>query len=398
MDAFEEIGCSMVYAFDNAEIYEIHRAIPDLVQIVIAEARGIRACHEFGRREWAEVLSPEDIEQGALVTNVEAESPNDHQVRNYTLDEWTQLPNRRQQPTFYGHPPLRGQRFSDAPDALDPQSPNFEPHEEWRCAQAPDFPQGIPLWKMFAFHFWVGTDLHPLGAQWTMSPEPYSTFPGLSKNKEFNMYMGYSIEAYCGDNVPAEERKHRAYVLAKKENYLLPPLFALSDNIFDSIKNETGLEFVAGIGKPDSAFPDPGITNIGFQTIPGFLHQLGQSKALVGVGRPFLSPTPYDALCMGVPFINPILSWDMKDPDDKTKWNPQHGGVSEFGEPYVYNVKRGNEIEIKSAIAQAIATPIESFIPRRMTKAAVRARYRLLVEADWKAVYDERFGKEGFRG
>ncbi|KAJ9103582.1 hypothetical protein QFC20_004738 [Naganishia adeliensis] len=117
--------------------------------------------------------------------------------------------------------------------------------------------------------------------------------------------------------------------------------------------------------------------------------------SLVGVGRPFLSPTPYDALCMGVPLINPILSWDMKGPDDRTKWNLQHGGLSDLGEPYVYNVRRGNETEMKDTIAKAVATPIEPFVSRRMTRAAVHARYRLLVETVWKAVYDEKFGQKG---
>lgn len=98
---------------------------------------------------------------------------------------------------------------------------------------------------------------------------------------------------------------------------------------------------------------------------------------------------------MGVPFINPIPSWDMTDSDDKTKWNLQHGGLSDLGEPYVYNVRRGNATEIKNAIAKAVATPIEPFVPRWITRAAVNARCRLLVETDWKAVYDGTFGQKG---
>lgn len=225
-----------------------------------------------------------------------------------------------------------------------------------------------------------------------MSPEPYATFPGISNYKDFNMYAGYSIEAYCGDVVPAEERKHRAYILAKQSEYFVRDTFALTSGIFNDTKNDTGIDFVAGIGKPDSPLPISGVINIGFQSIPDFLYELGHSKALIGVGRPWISPTPYDALCMGVPFINPILDWDKKNPDDITKWKPQHEGLSDFGEPWAYNVKKGNTTEIKNAIEKTVATPIEPFIPRRMTQAAMRARYRLIVETDWKALYEERFG------
>jgi hypothetical protein len=393
MDAFRELGYSMIYAFDNAEIYEIHRAIPDLVQIVIAETPGIRACQEFGRADWARVLAQDDVNQGALVTHVEVETHPSYPARNYTLSEWTELSDRQYKYTFYGHPSLRGQRFSNALDALDPDSPNFEPHEEWRCAQVPDFPQGIPLWKMFGFHFWPSTHLHPLGPQWTMSPEPYATFPGLSWRKESNMYTGYSIEAYCGDVMPVEDRKHRAYVLAKKPEYFVEDTFALTSRIFEDMSEQSGVDFVVGIGKVGSALPVPGLTNIGSQAKQGFLHEVGQSKVLVGIGRPWISPTPYDALCMGVPFVNPIMRWDGANPDDVSKWNPQHEGLSDFGEPWVYNVKKGNETEIKNAITKALVTPIEPFVPRRMTRAAMKARHRLLVEADWKTVYEAKFGE-----
>jgi hypothetical protein len=395
MDAFDKLGYSKLYAFEIAEVYDIHRAIPDLVHLVISDVGDIRACHEFGKPECSQVLSSDDVEHGALVLYVEAKDPDNRQRRNHTLAEWTQLKadNRidlAQSPIYYGHRPLHGQRFSHAPRVVGP-SPVLGPGHEWRCTQAPDFPQGIPLWKMIGFFFFLHTHIHPLGPQWTMSPESYATFPGVSWRTDFNMYTGYSIEAYCGDVVDAAKRKHRAYILAKKTGYLAPPLFALPNHTFSDIGQDLNVEFIAGIGEPNSPLPDPGVINIGFQTIPGFLHELGQSKALVGVGLPWISPTPYDALCMGVPFLNPIMRWDKEHPDDITKWNPQHEAISDFGEPWVYNYKNGNETELKAAIAKAITTPIEPFIPRRMTQAAMIARHRLLVETDWKAMYEERF-------
>ena len=34
--------------------------------------------------------------------------------------------------------------------------------------------------------------------------------------------------------------------------------------------------------------------------------EVGMSKAMVGMGNPWWSPSPYHALCSGVPFINPV--------------------------------------------------------------------------------------------
>lgn len=397
MATMDDLGYSLLYAYDTAEIYDIHRAIPDLVQIVIAQTSNIRECETHGVYDSSKVLTEPEIRQGARIMFVQA-TEKDGQSRNITEAEWEKLYNdgegQWKNPIYYGHPRLFGQMKSDSPNALDPESTEFEPHEEWRCAQTSEFPQGIPLWKMFGLHFWENTDEHPLGAQWTLSPEPYATFPS-TRQAEHNMYLGYSVEAYCGDVVPVEERDHRAYILAKEKGYFEPPQFAFSDHVFADLKRDLGVDFVAGIGKKGSALPDAGVTNLGFMSVPDFRTALGRSKVLVGVGRPRLSPTPYDALCMGVPFINAILDWNRKKPDDQTAWYSQHEGLINVGEPYVYNVKQGNETEFKAAIAKAFASPIDRFIPRRMSKPAMRARHRLLVEADWRLVYEERFRSRG---
>lgn len=34
--------------------------------------------------------------------------------------------------------------------------------------------------------------------------------------------------------------------------------------------------------------------------------ELADSKVMVGVGNPWMSPSPYHALCLGVPFVNPV--------------------------------------------------------------------------------------------
>lgn len=37
-----------------------------------------------------------------------------------------------------------------------------------------------------------------------------------------------------------------------------------------------------------------------------FSWEVASSKAMIGMGNPYWSPSPYYALCLGVPFINPV--------------------------------------------------------------------------------------------
>lgn len=384
---FADLGYTMVYAYEAAEWYDIYRAIPDLVRIIIADHPDITACQKHGRLEWMRTLSEIEVREGALVQVVSAQLPG-KQLQNYTLAEWGTRGETAQDITYYGHPRLKGQRSSSSSDAWKFGSPDFEPHQDWRCAQTPDYPDGIPLWKIFALHFWGGAR-HPLGGLWTMSPEPYSTFPRFTEKDEYLLYMGYSIEAYCSTPVPASERRHRAYILAKKPAYFEHHEYLFSDHVFRDIKEEIGLEFVAGTGDADRPLPDKGITNLGIMNGSTFRDVLGHSKALVGIGQPPLSPTPYDALCMGVPFINSIIRWNQDDPEDKSQWGAQHEGLLDVGPPYVYHVKQGDTKALKAALEGAVANMIEKFVPRRMTMRAMQARYRMLIETDWEAVYED---------
>ena len=44
-----------------------------------------------------------------------------------------------------------------------------------------------------------------------------------------------------------------------------------------------------------------GITNLGRLGKIEFYEELGRSFVFLGVGRPRISPSPWDALCMGLP-------------------------------------------------------------------------------------------------
>jgi hypothetical protein len=63
--------------------------------------------------------------------------------------------------------------------------------------------------------------------------------------------------------------------------------------------------------------------NLGKMSPDAFIAQLSKSSAFVGMGRPPISPSPFDGLCVGVPFVNPIVEWDEKDPMKKEAWVAQ---------------------------------------------------------------------------
>lgn len=73
--------------------------------------------------------------------------------------------------------------------------------EHWRklpyCIQSAKFPEGIPYWKVFLWHFWHGSD-HALGSRWTMSPEDFKKiYP--NDPKAGNHYIGE-----CGGHAEGE--------------------------------------------------------------------------------------------------------------------------------------------------------------------------------------------------
>ncbi|KAL0952575.1 hypothetical protein HGRIS_006831 [Hohenbuehelia grisea] len=256
--------------------------------------------------------------------------------------------------------------------------------EDPKCIKTPTHPLGIPLWKMFSMHFWRGQS-HPLGNAWTLSPENYPLFD--AQNSAGNYYLGYSIERACRE-IPItmpDVRPRQAYVLAKRLSYFYNGDFAWP-NISLVPPPELDISLVGGIGDDtDHHSPIPeGINNLGVLPKHQFYEELGRSRALVGIGLPFLSPSPYDALCMGVPFINPIAYWDEEHPDDRVRWSSQHDALKFENPPYVYNVRSGDAQALWKAIHDALSNPIDRYIPADMTMDALKLRLGNLIEADWR--------------
>ncbi|KAJ6470927.1 hypothetical protein C8R45DRAFT_836608 [Mycena sanguinolenta] len=244
------------------------------------------------------------------------------------------------------------------------------------CVLMENNPRGIPAWKLFSFHFWGSAD-NPLGRKWTLSPEPVNSY---------NNYLGYSIEPQCARQtpVPPDARPAQAFVYSKDVKNFQGGEYAWAPDFFDAASAAAAVEFIAGV-KQD--LPDffPNITNVGFMPQPEFYSTIARSRVVVGVGRPMTSPTAYDALCLGVPFINPILGWDKNRPADKTRWNSQHNTLKDLDPPYVYNVFKGDKEGFVDAVVQATSTSIESFVLPAMRMSAVEARMAAILETDWRA-------------
>ncbi|KAJ7740045.1 hypothetical protein DFH07DRAFT_751970 [Mycena maculata] len=251
-----------------------------------------------------------------------------------------------------------------------------------KCVMSSRNPSGIPVWKMFNFNWWTGA-VGPLANNWTLNPEDYRL---EGKGYAPNKYLGYSIEPGCSMRpfIPHAERERRAYVLAKEMHYFGPKIRAWDPDFYDAAYEAVDIEFVSGVrGEPTTDFPHR-LKNLGYMTPKRFYDQLSRSLVLVGVGFPLTSPTPYDALCLGVPFINPVMDWDVGDPLNRDKWSVQHGMLKHLEPPYVYHVFKGDRDGFVKAVKDAVAHPIDSYILDRMTMQAVERRLGNILSADWE--------------
>ncbi|KZO90816.1 glycosyltransferase family 18 protein [Calocera viscosa TUFC12733] len=261
-----------------------------------------------------------------------------------------------------------------------------------QCVKSALNPLGIPIWKIFSFHFWDG-DHHPLGGPWTLSPEDYRTG---------NQYIGYSLEDTCKQQtfVPQEEREDQVYVLSKRLSHFHRRDYPWSTDALVQVAEKTNLTLIAGFRNDVEGASEPnGVINYGMLDKTAFFEHVSHSRALLGILHPRLSPSPYDALCFGVPFINPVDSWNRAHPTNRSRWNTQHNGLKYLEEPYVYHVFKGDTGALVRAVQAAKDNPIDRYIPPGMTRKALFTRVSYLVEHDWRSDAEEllasRLGPDG---
>uniref|UniRef100_A0A0W0FSY6 Glycosyltransferase family 18 catalytic domain-containing protein n=1 Tax=Moniliophthora roreri TaxID=221103 RepID=A0A0W0FSY6_MONRR len=269
------------------------------------------------------------------------------------------------------------------------------------CVESPENPSGIPPWKIFTFTFWGSPQgwgnffaphepwsYNPLGEEWNVVPY---------KMPDKHFYLGYQFTG-CGDlpYIPTAERKDQVAILAKRSGYFYKDVFLQTD-VLAALKNRTGLELIS-VSSSEEGFPVPDtLTLLGPLSRHDYDLMLGSSKALLGIGRPRMSPSPYASLCRGVPVIVPYKGKKCAARPGSSDWcglimdHHQHGPAADIGPPYVYTVDCQGPIEdIIDTVMTAVNTPIEPYVPPDMTKEALTQRVEDYFSIDWKAYAMER--------
>ncbi|KAG9002662.1 hypothetical protein FRB90_011338 [Tulasnella sp. 427] len=267
----------------------------------------------------------------------------------------------------------------------------------------------IPIWKLFYPHWW-NEAAPPLGGPFTLSPEPYDIWPTQQNAGKDNFYLGYSVESSCTKTpfIPPTQRPRQTYILGKSLRYFTLPeytlwtgdaLTSIDDPFYLDFSQDQNVTFLAGqlshhdnddVLRGKLRDPPRGIVQHEKLSRSNFQKALANSRVMLGLGNPRLSPTPYEALCLGVPFINPLMRGSNKN--DRTTWTGQHDALifSGLDEPYVYHVEQGDRAGLAAALRKAMDTPIERYIPPRMTSAALLGRMKSLLETDWRSIAKER--------
>ncbi|KAF7323881.1 hypothetical protein MKEN_00609500 [Mycena kentingensis (nom. inval.)] len=270
------------------------------------------------------------------------------------------------------------------------------------CLQTARNPNGIPGYKMLAFYFWTWPR-HPLGPRWIVSPENYNNMSQWEMPSP-NIYLGYSIERVCHAQpfIPHAERYSppQVWIFAKLMHYFFPGRernVAWSKEVLDGLAAATGIKYgIAAHHREDPGEEEKELerislpeekyyTNHVWLDQKGFMKELANSRALMGVANPITSPSPWNALCLGVPYINVVTSWEQNNPDNRWTWRSQHALASLLDPPYVYNVRSGDLKGLIAAVNAALANPIDSYIPDAMTLPSIAARLAPLVDRDWAA-------------
>ena len=121
-----------------------------------------------------------------------------------------------------------------------------------------------------------------------------------------------------------------------------------------------------------------GVTQLGGLAPDAYRRLLGEASFLLGLGLPFASPSPLEALAAGAAFLNPAVV--VRGDDDAAATSAaaalrfQHDPLAALGAPYVYNVDLRNATSVLAAARRAHARRFASFVPADYSKATVVER------------------------
>lgn len=223
-----------------------------------------------------------------------------------------------------------------------------------------------------------------------------------------------SVEQRClrAEHVPYDERNASALVLAKRNRLFHDehnkPIHKAWGNIVNGLKEiNYDLLAVANMEDKDPADQEkypipPELNNLRELSSEGYSKLVANQRALLGIGKPEISPSPYIAVCLGVPVVMPYYTDLGATPDGPDKWelfsfdHVQHGPFNTLGEPYVYAYNMSDPADLVAKLKKAVQTPIKPYIPEDMRMESLRRRvHAALFETDWEAEYDARVAENG---
>lgn len=145
----------------------------------------------------------------------------------------------------------------------------------------------------------VDFDVSTLARHWawlkigilTLALSPLSPFA-----YPLHTYIPYSIEHTCAmaPHVTPLEKSDQLFVLAKQTTYFQDPWSSIPSSFWEQAHNLTGLE-VASVATGDDELPK-GIVSSGHVSRAEFEVMVSNSKLMLGIGRPLISPSVYSAL------------------------------------------------------------------------------------------------------
>ncbi|KAF8287377.1 hypothetical protein DL93DRAFT_2103646, partial [Clavulina sp. PMI_390] len=236
---------------------------------------------------------------------------------------------------------------------------------------------------------------------------------GVKVAKEVEKGTGdANVKPVVGKEETEAELVPYAYLMAKHAHQFAPGgLRGWDPATFEQVAKEAGITFVAGVvDADDHVIISPNVVeNRGAMERRVFVGKVAEASVAIGMGQPFASVTPYEALCFGVPFINPIWNMDMlflrlpselapsMIPDhcftsfamtlwathNRAKWEVQHGLLKFLDPPYVYNVFKDNTAGLVKAIKAAVANPIDHHVPEPMLMRSVEMRLDKMLLTNW---------------
>lgn len=223
---------------------------------------------------------------------------------------------------------------------------------------------------------------HILDTRWHITPWAYPN----------HTHLPLSIERTClsSPTVPFEQRNASVLILGKLSHYFHKPeapKFEEWGRVVAAMRDE-GIELWTG-AKEEEDMPIPeGLRRLPEMDKVAYGKTLSSVRALLGMGNPQLSPSPFNALCRGVPVVLPYYKDDGPTPAGwklfKDAW-AQHGPALVPGEPYAYAYRSVDDMIAQ--LKKAVRTPIDSYVPPEMTLQSVGERTRAWLHHDWEAEY-----------